>query len=181
MGSMTAASAARTLGAIALLPCALFAGGCAWHTADAEHYFGPVWFRYSSGDAAHVRQTRRFGLLLEGGGQWSLMLFLSTAVAFGCGTPRLLVATGTTIGLKATPGDGQASPPQVTLAYKRSEVAVVPTPENPEERVATRRNDTSSDEAFSILSVFGLRTIWFGKTSVRSFIATGHAAREVQK
>ena len=77
MGSVTG-SAVRTA---SLLLCALVAGGCAWHSAGAEHYLGPVWFRYSSGDDAHVRQTRRFGLLFEGGRQWSLGVGSATRVA----------------------------------------------------------------------------------------------------
>ena len=111
----------------------------------------------------------------------ALVILPIFALALGCGTPRILVATGTTIGLKASPGDGQARPPQVTVAYKRAEVAVIPTPANPEDRVATRENGVSKGEAFSILSFFSLNTIWFGRTNLRSFIATGHAAREVQK
>jgi len=88
----------------------------------------------------------------------------------GCG-PRVLIATGTTLGLKATPGDGQSRPPQVTLGYKRAEVALVPT-DGEEAR--------KDEDAYSVLAVFDFRSMWFGKTELASFIASGNAAREIQ-
>jgi hypothetical protein len=101
-------------------------------------------------------------------------------VLAACGSPRLLIATGTTIGLKATPGDGQARPPQVTFAYKRAEVAVVPTPEKPAERGAKRDEDGNLvQEAYSTLAAFSFFTKWWGETRLDSVVATGHAAREL--
>lgn len=85
----------------------------------------------------------------------------------GCG-PRVLVVTGTTIGLKATPGDAQTRPPQVTLAYKRAETALVPT---------AGSKATGKTDAYSTLASFFFETEWFGATELRSFIATGNAAR----
>jgi len=97
-------------------------------------------------------------------------------LAVGCG-PRILIATGTTLGLKATPGDGQSRPPQVTLGYKRAEVALVPTAGHK----ATRSSATSpvDQDAFSTMAAFDFETRWFGKTELSSFIATGFAAHEL--
>jgi len=34
----------------------------------------------------------------------------------GCsGSPHVIIATGTTVGIKATPGDGQTQPPQLVI------------------------------------------------------------------
>ena len=52
-----------------------------------------------------------------------LMVLVSVA---GC-APRVNLSTGTTIGLKATPGHGNTRPPQVMLGYKRAELSLVPT------------------------------------------------------
>lgn len=98
-------------------------------------------------------------------------------LAAGCGTPRLLIATGTTIGLKATPGDGQARPPQVTFAYKRAELAVVPSPRGSAERAA---DGSLVSEAYSTLAAFSFVTDWFDETCLDSLVATGHAARLLQ-
>jgi hypothetical protein len=80
----------------------------------------------------------------------------------------VIVATGTTIGLKATPGDTQSQPPQVTLGYKRAEVSLVPT---------EQRGSTAERDASSTLAAFHFQTRWFGKTELDSFVATGLAAR----
>ncbi len=90
--------------------------------------------------------------------------------ASGCGTPRVNLITGTTIGLKATPGDGQTRPPQVMLGYKRGEVALVPTSGN---------GATETTDAQSALASFHFSTRWFGHTEIDSFIATGNAARHL--
>jgi hypothetical protein len=89
-----------------------------------------------------------------------------------CGGPRIYVATGTTIGLKATPGDGATRPPGVVLGYKRAEVALVPT-----------KGAGASETADSASAVAGLRfeTKWFGHTELDSFIATGFAAAPLMK
>ena len=99
---------------------------------------------------------------------WSL-----AGVSAGCTAPRMTVVTGTTIGLKATPGDGQTRPPQVTFGYKRAEFAIVPTAG----KVAQK--DTS--DAFSALTTLSFTTHWFGETKLASFIATGYAARDIQE
>jgi hypothetical protein len=89
-----------------------------------------------------------------------------------CG-PRLNVITGTTVGLKASPGDGSTTPPQVTLAYKRAEGALVPTAGN------SSTKDTS--DTYSALTAYFLKTSWFGATTLESVISTGHAARNLAK
>ncbi len=109
----------------------------------------------------------------------SVLVLLPTLSLAHCvaGCSRVIIATGTTVGLKATPGDGQSSPPQVTLGYKRAESALVPT--NGEK--ATHTKDGANDkDALSTLASFSLSTSWFGSTEVASFIATGTAAQEIQ-
>lgn len=102
-----------------------------------------------------------------------LSLVLATGLAVGCG-PHVLISTGTTLGLKASPGDPQGGrPPQITLGYKRAEAAIVPTG-----KAAARNacaNQTNAD-AYSTLASFFFRTEWFGETKLTSFIATGFAA-----
>jgi len=89
-------------------------------------------------------------------------------LAVGCG-PRVIIATGTTLGLKATPGDPQAGrSPQLTLGYKRAETSLVPTGRN--------KADRDSD-AYSTLAAFSLSTQWGGNTTLSSFISSGLAAR----
>lgn len=97
-----------------------------------------------------------------------LGLFCITLSACG---PRVIISTGTTIGLKATPGDGNTRPPQVTLAYKRAELALVPTRGN---------QATSNSDAFSTLAAIHFSTRWFGSTEISSFLGTGMAARDIQ-
>jgi hypothetical protein len=104
-------------------------------------------------------------------------LFLLAALAgvvagSGCAR-RLTLSTGTVIGLTATPGDGQSQPPQITLAYKRAEMALVPTGGN----AATNKRPT---DAYSALAVIDFQTRWFRETSIDQFIATGHASRDIQ-
>ena len=91
----------------------------------------------------------------------------------GCAR-RMTVSTATTIGLNATPGDGKSQAPQITLAYKRAEMALVPTGG----KAATREPDSDS---YSALAIVDFRTRWFGGTSIDQFVATGHAAREIQE
>ncbi len=88
-----------------------------------------------------------------------------------CG-PRVIITTGTTIGLKATPGDGATRPPQVTLAYKRTEFALVPT---------GNQKATPSTDAFSTLAAINFFSEWFGQTQIRSLLGTGIAARDIQE
>lgn len=95
-------------------------------------------------------------------------------IATGC-AQRMTVSTGTIIGLNATPGDGQTQAPQVTLAYKRSELAFVPTGE----RLAKKGPPIDTD-AYSALAIIDFKTRWFRGTQIDQFIATGHAARDIQ-
>jgi len=70
--------------------------------------------------------------------QASVAILVGACLIAGCG-PRVLIATGTTLGLKATPGDGQSRPPQVTLGYKRAEAALIPTSGGNAHESANRR------------------------------------------
>ncbi len=104
-------------------------------------------------------------------------------VLVGCG-PRVIIATGTTLGLKATPGDGSSRPPQVTLGYKRAETALIPTSGSkatcvPQDDEPCGR-DPESIDAFSTLAAFDFYTKWFGKTELSSFLATGFASQLIQ-
>jgi hypothetical protein len=93
--------------------------------------------------------------------------FATVLIVTSC-TPRVNLITGTTIGLKATPGDGNTRPPQVVLGYKRAELSLVPT-----------KGDGAKDisDAASTLAAIHFSTRWFGHTELDSFIATGPAAR----
>jgi hypothetical protein len=106
------------------------------------------------------------------------LLWLLVLSLFGCG-PRVNIVTGTTVGLKVSPGDGNTRPPQITFAYKRAEVALIPT----EGKKATKGSsgDASDGDAYSTLAAVYYETAWFGKTQIASFIATGHAARDIQE
>lgn len=102
------------------------------------------------------------------------LVFVVTAIAATCGCARrMTVTTGTTIGLSATPGDGRSQSPQVTLAYKRAEMAIVPTGG----RAASKTPDV---DCYSALAIVDFRTKWFSGTALDQFIATGHAARDIQ-
>lgn len=101
-------------------------------------------------------------------------LILSWSFIAGCAN-KVLIATGTTIGLSASPGDGQTRPPKVTLAYKRAETALIPT--GSQRAVRDTQNPSKDSDAFSTLAVFFFSTEWFGTTAIESFISTGHAAR----
>jgi hypothetical protein len=101
----------------------------------------------------------------------ALLALAFLACLAGCGT-RVIIATGTTIGLKATPGDGASRPPQMTLGYKRAEASIVPT------RGVAVGNDA---DAFSTLAAFHFETRFFGTTELDSFISTGRAAVDIQQ
>ena len=99
-------------------------------------------------------------------------LFCSLLLAAAACTPRVNIVTGTTIGLKATPGDGSARPPQITFAYKRAEVALVPTKGKKATKNQTNNANKAVDvDAFSTLAAFSFETQWFGNTEIASFIA----------
>ena len=85
-------------------------------------------------------------------------------------TPRVNLVTGTTIGLKATPGDGNTRPPQIMLGYKRAELALVPTDGS---------GASKTTDAQSTLAAFYFNTLFFGNTELDSFIATGYAAQKL--
>jgi hypothetical protein len=106
-----------------------------------------------------------------------LLLFAILVVVLagpGCAR-RMLVTTGTTIGLVANPGDGQSQPPQITFAYKRAEMAYVPTSGS-----VASNNTVFKSDAFSSLALVNFKTKFFGATSIDQFIATGHASRDIQ-
>jgi hypothetical protein len=96
----------------------------------------------------------------------------------GCGT-RVITTTGTTLGLKASPGDGQTRPPQVTFGYKRAEASMIPTKGNGATRVPNDPDHANNVDAYSTLSTFYFSTEWFGSTHIASFIGTGFAARDI--
>ena len=56
--------------------------GCVWRTETAEHYFGPVLFRYTTPATghAHVAQQRHLLFLIEGGQQWGISVGLKDRV-----------------------------------------------------------------------------------------------------
>jgi hypothetical protein len=105
----------------------------------------------------------------------ALVLTIVACGVGGCGGSRVITTTGTTLGLKATPGDGQMQPPQITFGYKRAEASLVPT----RARGATREGAVLKDDAYSTLSSFYFSTEWFGATHIASFIGTGFAARDI--
>lgn len=57
-----------------LLLAVLATGGCAWRSATAEYYLGPVLFRYGPpvDDRPATSEVMVIGLLGEGGQQWGL-------------------------------------------------------------------------------------------------------------
>ena len=86
----------------------------------------------------------------------------------------MTVITGTTLGLHASPGDGGTSPPSVTFAYKRAEMALVPTSGS---AAQNNQDPATNQDAYSTMCVFGADLNWFGTAWIGQFIATGHAAR----
>jgi hypothetical protein len=92
-------------------------------------------------------------------------------------SPHVIVATGTTIGIKATPGDGQTRPPQLVVGYKRAEAALVPVDGTGSQRAGA--GNAVTNEAASVVSSFYLKNQWTSETQIRSFIGTGFAAREI--
>lgn len=107
----------------------------------------------------------------------TLALVASGGVS-ACGT-RVITTTGTTLGLKASPGDGQARPPQVTFGYKRAEASIVPTKGSGATRESKDGKSVAKDDAYSTLSTFYFSTEWFGDTHIAAFVGTGFAARDI--
>src|SRR6266542_4397904 len=58
----------------AALSAVYLLGGCAWYAPGSEHYFGPVFFRYSetSERSTLVAEIVRPAAAGEGGWQWGL-------------------------------------------------------------------------------------------------------------
>lgn len=96
------------------------------------------------------------------------MALLPLLAGGGCGRNRLYVVTGTSVGLHCTPGDGSTTPPQVSLAYKRTELAIIPT---------AGKEATKTTDAYSSLAGFDFKSHFFGETSLHQFISTGFASR----
>jgi hypothetical protein len=113
-----------------------------------------------------------------------------------CGCTSMVISTGTTIGLKATPGDGSTQTPQVTFGYKRMELAYVPVEAGAASKSQPARKTAKAEappaaapgetqpapadvDAFSALAVIDVQTKWFGRTVIKQFISSGIAAREI--
>jgi hypothetical protein len=95
----------------------------------------------------------------------------------GCSSsPHVIIATGTTVGIKATPGDGQTQPPQLVLGYKRAETAIIPVDGTGAERATS---GVVQKDAASTLASFYMKNQWTSDTQIRSFIGTGFAARSL--
>ncbi|MCS6305665.1 MAG: hypothetical protein H8K07_18675 [Nitrospira sp.] len=100
-----------------------------------------------------------------------------------CGGPRVFVATGTLVGLEATPGnpnDGQA--PAVTFGYRRAEAALVPVKKKDDNKVDQPNTTTQPKpkrDAASVLATFNLAHNWFGPAKIEQYIATGLAAQSI--
>ncbi|CAG1000609.1 hypothetical protein GPROT1_03843 [Gammaproteobacteria bacterium] len=71
---------------------ALLLNACVWRSGDADHYLGPVLFRYSTppNRKAYVGQVVRLGLSAEAGNNWGIVLGVSERITVA----PLLAATG---------------------------------------------------------------------------------------
>lgn len=105
-----------------------------------------------------------------------------------CVHSRLVVVTGTLVGLEATPGnpqDGQS--PAVTFGYRRAEAALIPVEkedgnkEKPDNQSNVGQHGTKNPDkdAASILATFNLAHNWFGPAKIEQYIATGLAAQSM--
>ncbi len=140
----------------------------------------------------------------------TITFFSSALLFYGCTSKSTVITmTGTTVGLEASPGDAaNGQSPSVLFGYKRAEVAIIPvqrdnpgatdkkatalqtpgeaTPESLAEHngdVPTKEQEHSMPgtiDAFSVLASFNLAHNWFGPAKIEQFIATGHAARQIQ-
>lgn len=72
----------KMFGCLCLLLVPFFSA-CVWRTDDAEHYIGPVLFRYAAPPIgkAYVGQMVRLGLSAEAGTSWGLALGVSERIA----------------------------------------------------------------------------------------------------
>lgn len=64
------------------LSLASFSSGCAWRSGQAEHYIGPVWFRYVTPPTgkAYVSQVVRYGIATEAGPSSGIALGMSERI-----------------------------------------------------------------------------------------------------
>jgi hypothetical protein len=79
----------------------LYLGGCSWQSDNAEHFIGPMLFRYSAPPIgkAYVGQVIRFGISAEAGINWGLSIGLLDRVAV---TP-LVSTPGKTVQAQSIP------------------------------------------------------------------------------
>ena len=115
---------------------------------------------------------------------FAVSLVASFVAAAGCSTrPRIIVATGTTLGIKATPGDGQVRPPQVVVGYKRAEAALIPVEgggaKAKDGSEASGKPIVMQQDVASTVASFYLKSEWTAGTEIRSFIGTGVAAQHI--
>lgn len=137
------------------------------------------------------------------------VIFAASLLAACSCKSTVITMTGTTVGLEASPGDTtNGEPPSVLFGYKRAEVAIIPVPRDtpgastakaspsktPDAATTShsaepRISDTTAkqpntspakSDAFSVLASFNLALNWFGPAKIEQFIATGHAARNIQ-
>ena len=82
----------RLRSVLVLLIATLTLHGCAWRSGAAEHYLGPVLFRYSPSleDRPAISQVVAMGVFGEGGRQWGLSLGVVARITI---SPRLLDGT----------------------------------------------------------------------------------------
>ena len=85
----------------------------------------------------------------------------------------MTMITGTIIGLHVSPGDASSHPPEVTFAYKRSELALIPTAAE----TAVNNGTNYNSDTYSAFSIFDADIHWFGTSTIEQLIATGHASR----
>ncbi len=109
------------------------------------------------------------------------LIIFAMALFFFCGCgPRFNVVTQTGVGIIVKAGDGTTTFPSVSVAYKRSEVATIPTSGDgatmPEDG-----NIESGSDTYSAFCSFYMESTWFGETKIHQFISTGHASKELQK
>ncbi len=105
---------------------------------------------------------------------WCFTILIVVTLLVGCSTPAMLVSTGTLVGLEASPADPQTQTPHVTLAYKRSELAIVPL------CLKEKANDQQCQpdkEGPSAAAAFMMHHSWFSATRIEQYIATGSAAK----
>ncbi len=84
---------------------------------------------------------------------------------------RVQVITATTVGLKLSGSPNSELPVSVAFAYKRAELAVVPT--------ANLGAEAGKSDAYSVFSAIDFRNSWFNRLALSQVIATGIAAQTV--